>query len=111
MESIGLYQLGKTIGKGSYGKVRLGVHTETGKQVLLYFISLLLSPFFHKQWFFGMLIFVKVAVKIVHYNNAKSKKQLEREIAIISRLQHPSILSFLYTVFLLFEILVYLIEY
>lgn len=64
MESIGLYHLGKTIGKGSYGKVRLGVHSETGKQV---------------------------AVKIVHYNNAKAKKQLEREIAIISRLKHPNI--------------------
>jgi len=66
MESIGLYRLGKTIGKGSYGKVRLAVHSETGKQV---------------------------AVKIVHYNSAKSKKQLEREIAIISRLQHPNIVQ------------------
>lgn len=63
-----MYRLGKTIGKGSYGKVRLGTHSETGKQV---------------------------AIKIVQYSTAKSKKQLEREIDIISKLQHPNIVRLL----------------
>lgn len=33
METVGAYRLGKTLGKGSYGKVKLGVHSETGTQV------------------------------------------------------------------------------
>lgn len=64
METIGSYKLGKTLGKGTYGKVKLGVHMETGEQV---------------------------AVKIVHTNTEKSKKQLEREISIISKLKHQNI--------------------
>lgn len=41
METIGSYRLGKTIGKGSYGKVRLGFHMETNRQVLIvYFVYL-----------------------------------------------------------------------
>lgn len=66
METIGAYKLGKTLGKGTYGKVKLGVHMETGEQV---------------------------AVKIVHTNTEKSKKQLEREISIISKLKHQNIVK------------------
>ncbi|KAI9496557.1 kinase-like domain-containing protein, partial [Zychaea mexicana] len=39
MTSIGLYSIGETIGKGSYGKVKLGTHKLTGKQVAIKEIS------------------------------------------------------------------------
>ena len=30
---IGSYRVGRTIGQGTYGKVRMGVHVDTGEKV------------------------------------------------------------------------------
>ena len=35
-EKVGQFILGKTLGKGTFGKVKLGVHTLTGEKVLLF---------------------------------------------------------------------------
>ncbi len=35
---IGDYKLGKTIGKGTFGKVKLGTHLKTKEKVLLIFL-------------------------------------------------------------------------
>ena len=35
-EMIGVYKVDKTIGQGTYGKVRLGINTHTNEKVPLY---------------------------------------------------------------------------
>ncbi len=39
-KKIGNYILGKSIGEGTFGKVKLGVHVPTGEKVFLTFIML-----------------------------------------------------------------------
>jgi serine/threonine protein kinase len=76
---IGPYILGKTLGVGSTGRVKLGTHLETG---------------------------LKVAIKIISrdkLSNDEEKKEamnkkLEREITIMKLIQHPNVLQ-LYDVY------------
>jgi serine/threonine protein kinase len=71
---IGPYVLGKTLGVGSTGRVKLGTHLETG---------------------------LKVAIKIISRDklsaNEEKKeamnKKLEREITIMKLIQHPNVLQ------------------
>ncbi|KAJ5080390.1 serine/threonine-protein kinase gin4-related [Anaeramoeba ignava] len=74
-QKIGDYIIGKTIGKGGTGKVKLGTHEKNGN---------------------------KVAIKIISKKNLnKQKKQLskiEREIAILKLMHHPHVLG-LYDVY------------
>ncbi|XP_049850993.1 probable serine/threonine-protein kinase MARK-C [Schistocerca gregaria] len=66
---IGPYELGRTLGEGTFGKVRLG-HNVLTKE--------------------------KVAVKLVHYNRAKGKSErtlVEREKFALSQLDHPHIVK------------------
>ncbi|KAI3649906.1 hypothetical protein MP228_005538 [Amoeboaphelidium protococcarum] len=72
---IGPYSLGKTLGIGSTGKVKLGVHVETGQ---------------------------RVAIKIISKSSMKKEKdpdgsvlnkKLDREIAIMKLVQHPNVMS------------------
>ncbi|KAJ1512887.1 Serine/threonine-protein kinase brsk1 [Coelomomyces lativittatus] len=71
-ESIGPYTLKKTLGVGSTGYVKLGIHNDT------------------KQ---------KVAVKIIPKNNVCNgqpinlTKKLEREISIMKLMKHPNVMS------------------
>ncbi|KXS16880.1 Pkinase-domain-containing protein, partial [Gonapodya prolifera JEL478] len=66
---IGKYRLDKTIGQGTYGKVKLGTHVDTGD---------------------------KVAVKVIEKAQIKSPKQvarLQREIRFLKLLYHPHIVK------------------
>nr|KAJ3420469.1 hypothetical protein HK105_005640 [Polyrhizophydium stewartii] len=66
---IGNYRLERTIGQGTYGKVRLGFHTGTDE---------------------------KVAVKIIEKSQIQSAKQvarLQREIRFLKLLHHPHIVK------------------
>jgi 5'-AMP-activated protein kinase catalytic alpha subunit len=68
MTSIGHYMLGKTIGEGTFGKVRIGSHILTGE---------------------------KVAVKILEKDRIKDVADVERvarEIHILKLIRHPSII-------------------
>ncbi|KAI8100107.1 kinase-like domain-containing protein, partial [Halteromyces radiatus] len=69
-KEVGEYWLGKTLGKGSSGRVKLGVHKVTGQ---------------------------KVAVKIIsksHLNsNASIEKSVKREIAVMKLIKHPNIIN------------------
>mmetsp|Transcript_25549 Transcript_25549/g.42029 ORF Transcript_25549/g.42029 Transcript_25549/m.42029 type:complete len:657 (-) Transcript_25549:589-2559(-) len=75
VQHIGPFILGKTLGVGSTGKVKLGTHKETGQ---------------------------KVAIKIVKKEFLESKpslrKKIEREIAVMKLIDHPHVLR-LYDVF------------
>jgi len=42
---VGDYRLEKTIGQGTYGKVKLGIHMKTNEKVIYIFISLYLYIF------------------------------------------------------------------
>ncbi|OAJ43589.1 hypothetical protein BDEG_26934 [Batrachochytrium dendrobatidis JEL423] len=67
--TVGNYRLEKTIGQGTYGKVRLGVHTLTDE---------------------------KVAVKVIEKSQIQSGKQvarLQREIRFLKLLNHPHIVK------------------
>ncbi len=67
--SVGHYILGKTLGEGTFGKVRLGTHILTGE---------------------------KVAVKVLEKSKIKDKKDVERisrEIKILKKLHHPNVVQ------------------
>jgi len=66
---VGDYRLEKTIGQGTYGKVKLGIHIKTNE---------------------------KVAVKIIEKSQLQSQKQiarLQREIRFLKLLYHPHIVK------------------
>eukprot|EP01135_Chromosphaera_perkinsii_P010330 Nk52_evm2s2118 gene=Nk52_evmTU2s2118 len=71
---LGKYYLGRTLGEGTYGKVKLGSHVLTGEQV---------------------------AVKVIERSSIKTPKhmtRLNREIKALKMLDHPNIIK-LYDVF------------
>lgn len=63
-KTIGLYKLGRTLGEGTYGKVKLGTHMHTG---------------------------LEVAVKIMRPHETNNRAEVEREISVLKLLQHPNI--------------------
>lgn len=66
---IGQYTIGKTIGKGTFGKVKMGIHTLTEE---------------------------KVAVKILEKIRIKDVGDIERvtrEIHILKLIRHPNIIQ------------------
>jgi len=74
-ETVGPFILGRTLGTGSTGKVKIGIHKETG---------------------------FKVAVKILEqeYLNTQPlmRRKVEREIAVLRLMDHPHVLK-LYDVY------------
>ena len=67
--NVGQYVLSKTIGKGTFGKVKLGVHNLTGE---------------------------KVAVKILDKNVIRDRRKtykIKKEFKILQKLQHPHIVQ------------------
>jgi 5'-AMP-activated protein kinase catalytic alpha subunit len=68
-QGIGHYVLGKAIGKGTFGKVKLAIHTVTGE---------------------------KVAVKILEKSRIKDSSDIERvsrEIKILKLVNHPNVVK------------------
>lgn len=66
---LGHYVLGKALGKGTFGKVKLASHTLTNE---------------------------KVAIKILEKNRIKDKKDIERisrEIKILKKVRHPNVIQ------------------
>ena len=69
VKTIGAYYIGKTIGEGTFGKVKLGTHTLTGE---------------------------KVAIKILEKERIKDTADVERvarEIHILQLIRHPNIIQ------------------
>ena len=69
VKKIGKYELGKTLGKGSFSKVKYGIDTETN---------------------------AAYAIKIIDKEQLAKEhmeEQLKREIAIMKRLKHDSIVG------------------
>ena len=67
--TIGNYQLGKTIGEGTFGKVKLGIHSQTQE---------------------------KVAIKILEKDRICDVSDIERvsrEIHILKLIRHPDIIQ------------------
>lgn len=65
-KSIGLYKLGRTLGEGTYGKVKLGTHIYTGQEV---------------------------AIKIMRPHETNNRAEVDREICILKLLKHPNIVQ------------------
>lgn len=66
---VGEYELGRTLGEGAFGKVKLGTNIFTGEQV---------------------------AIKIISGEQTRTKKdilQLERERSILIKMKHPNIVN------------------
>lgn len=63
---IGNYKLGRTLGEGTYGKVKWAVNMNTGQEV---------------------------AIKIMKPQEVKDKGDIEREINILKLLKHPNIVE------------------
>jgi 5'-AMP-activated protein kinase catalytic alpha subunit len=69
LKNVGHYNIGKTIGQGTFGKVKLGFHTFTDE---------------------------KVAVKILEKDRIKDVADVERvarEIHILKLIRHPNIIQ------------------
>lgn len=65
---LGHYVIGKALGKGTFGKVKLATHTLTNE---------------------------KVAIKILEKSRIKDKKDIERisrEIKILKKVRHPNVI-------------------
>lgn len=76
---IGNYILGKSIGEGTFGKVKIGVHEPTGEKVR------------HLR---NLLNVFKIAVKILQKSKMVDNADIERvsrEIHILKIVQHPHI--------------------
>ncbi|KAI8374779.1 kinase-like domain-containing protein [Blakeslea trispora] len=67
---IGDYVVGKTLGKGASGRVKLGVHKHTGEQVA-----------------------IKIISKTHLAANPAIEKAVRREIAIMKLIHHPNVMS------------------
>ena len=66
---IGDYKIGKLLGKGAYGTVKLGEHVSTGK---------------------------KVAIKIINKRKQKTEKaqlRIRTEIEILKKIKHPNLIE------------------
>ena len=61
---LGQYRIIKTVGEGSFGKVKLAIHEVTGQ---------------------------KVALKMISRKNLTSRDMVEREIAYLQLLRHPQV--------------------
>eukprot|EP01111_Echinosteliopsis_oligospora_P004745 TRINITY_DN1781_c0_g4_i1.p1 TRINITY_DN1781_c0_g4~~TRINITY_DN1781_c0_g4_i1.p1 ORF type:complete len:739 (+),score=236.28 TRINITY_DN1781_c0_g4_i1:134-2350(+) len=71
-KSIGVYKMGRTLGEGTYGKVKWGVNSTTGQEV---------------------------AIKIMKPQELKDKGDIEREINILKLLKHPNIVQMYDTIY------------
>ncbi|KAG0172611.1 hypothetical protein DFQ28_010187 [Apophysomyces sp. BC1034] len=69
-KDIGDYWLGKTLGRGSSGRVKLGIHKVTGEKVA-----------------------VKIISKSHLASNASIERAVKREIAVMKLINHPNIMS------------------
>ncbi|KAI8086385.1 uncharacterized protein BX664DRAFT_282272 [Halteromyces radiatus] len=67
---IGDYYVGKTLGKGASGRVKLGIHRHTGEQVA-----------------------IKIISKAHLAANPAIEKAVRREIAIMKLIQHPNVMA------------------
>ena len=86
VKSIGPYYIGKTIGEGTFGKVKLGTHSLTGE---------------------------KVAIKILEKERIKDAADVERvarEIHILQLIRHPDIIQ-LYEIIETPKLLYLIMEY
>ncbi|KAJ5066607.1 protein kinase [Anaeramoeba ignava] len=68
--TVGQYTLGKTIGIGSYGKVKLGTHIETGEKAA-----------------------IKIFSKSEMYKKSNLAVKIQREISVLKFLNHPNVLK------------------
>ncbi|KAG2184797.1 hypothetical protein INT43_000710, partial [Umbelopsis isabellina] len=69
-KDVGDYWLGHTLGKGSSGRVKIGVHKETGQKVA-----------------------IKIISKTHLASNGSVERAVKREIAIMKLIDHPNIIS------------------
>jgi serine/threonine protein kinase len=83
---IGPYALGKTLGVGSTGRVKLGTHIETSQRVAIKIIPK------------DMLAQNKDGSPMTPEKQIAMNKKIEREITIMKLIQHPSIMQ-LYDVY------------
>ncbi|KAI8972483.1 kinase-like domain-containing protein [Pilobolus umbonatus] len=69
-KDVGDYWLGKTLGKGSSGRVKMGIHKVTGEKVA-----------------------IKIISKSHLASNASVEKAVKREIAVMKLISHPNIMT------------------
>ena len=69
--TIGQYHLGKSIGQGTFGKVKLGTHTLSSEKVAIKVLQ----------------------KKMLMQSNARKMHKLRREVGIWRRLTHPGIVQ------------------
>ena len=84
VKRVGEYVLGKTLGKGTYGKVKRAIHSQTLSQVSVTSLVYAYVPIFTTT---------KVAVKIIAMKNQTTPSDIEKEISMLKLLKHPNIVK------------------
>ena len=78
--------VGKHLGKGTFGQVKLGQHTLTGEKVSTQSSNSLIQPLFE---------LFQVAIKILEKDKIHDQKDVERitrEIKILKKVRHPNVI-------------------
>lgn len=89
--TIGHYMLGKALGEGTFGKVKLGTHILTGEKVSSFDTLNTLKCNLNSSFYIH-----QVAVKVLEKSRIKDKKDVERisrEIKILKQLHHPNVVQ------------------
>ncbi|KAJ3249947.1 hypothetical protein HDU77_007261 [Chytriomyces hyalinus] len=88
---VGNYVLGRTLGEGSFGKVKLATHTLTGQEVICFVLGCL-EVLSNESTVYFRTLQSKVAVKVVDKIHAAV---VAREIETWRHLHHPNIAQLL----------------
>ena len=96
-QKFGDYFLGRTIGEGEFGKVKLGWKQQGGVQVdipSIIFVNIS-NPFLHVFERDSLLVSSQVAIKLIRKdtigNNPTRLAKIHREVQILKGLSHPNI--------------------
>ena len=95
-QKIGQYLLGKTIGEGTFGKVKLGTHILTGEKVSEKFMKVIhsfcLPDYDLRKGHFCIQVAIKILEKSKISDNADVER-VSREIHILKVVRHPHVVQ------------------
>src|SRR6202012_1430488 len=88
---VGPWQLGRTLGKGATGRVRLAKHAVTGNTAAIKIVSKKSAAMVQRESIAAM------DRNVGHFTSASNARQMpcgiEREVVIMKLIEHPNVIS------------------